>query len=198
MKADTRFLTLAPLNPANLRVCFCLFDSVYLWHFDPLTWKFDERASVHVWKHFLCRSVCTRLQFWRLEASCRRVTGHVMLMLRHVQVQRLLLERPCKLYETGFSVLSSGRPLPWWWSQRQTEHLYGSAVPFSCKPSPCERLRKLLSAQHKPWNKLDQVTSNTVPSLFPAGSARGTFTRGCFSQCGTPPPSQGAEAESFV
>lgn len=49
-----------------------------------------------------------------------------------------------------------------------------------------------LSDQHKPWNRRDQVTSNMFPSLFPAESARGTFTRGCFSQCGTPPPPQGA------
>lgn len=84
MKADTRFLRhWLPESCSSasvvLLVWFCLpltFRPTYL----KIWWACP---SVHVSKHFLCWAVCARLQFWRLEASWRRVMGHVMLMLRY-------------------------------------------------------------------------------------------------------------------
>lgn len=179
-----------------LLICECGSACLILSTFDTSTCLPEnviERASVHVSKHFLSRFVCTHGQFWRLEGSWRTVTGHATPMFRYVQLQRLVFERPCNMYENSLSVWSSGRPLPRWCSQRQREDPYGSPLPQSHFPANLLLVsvgESFYQIDLKP--KLGQVTNSMFLPLFPAGSARGTFASGCFSHCGTPPPPRGA------
>lgn len=143
--SDVGSCRLSP-SPADLRVAFCASKAVHRWHFDPLTWKLDENASVHIWKvsclvslhtsavleargvlgdgHGSCNAyvkVCTA-------ATAHSWRGHAKYMSLYFPSHILrLASSPMAIPGTG------RRPV---WSPAAT-------TPSSCKPSPCERSIKV-------------------------------------------------------
>lgn len=149
MKADTDpsdvgSCRLSP-SPANLRVAFCASKAVRRWHFDPLTWKLDENASVHIWKVSCLVSLHTSAV---LEARgvlgdghgscnayvkvCTAATAHSCEAMQNICA--FTFPPILRLASSPMAIPGTGRrPV---WSPAAT-------TPSSFKPSPCERSIKV-------------------------------------------------------